>query len=78
MNLYGAPQDDGDKKTGRVTVALTSFNDELIEKIADEKNMAKSEIINLLIEPTIQQILRQEKLIKERPIAVAFDLATKD
>ncbi|MDR0666838.1 MAG: hypothetical protein LBF71_05450 [Campylobacteraceae bacterium] len=77
MKLYGASKDSNDKKLSRITVSLGYEDMELIEEIADAKNISNSEVINLLIRPTIRLIKEQEALIKENPKAVAFDLVTK-
>ena len=77
MKLYGASKDSKDKKLSRITVSLGYEDMELIEEIADAKNISNSEVINLLIKPTIQTIREQEALIKQSPLTVAFDLVTK-
>jgi metal-responsive CopG/Arc/MetJ family transcriptional regulator len=74
--MYGEPAEDNGKKISRVTVSLSSADLEFVNEIADAKNISNSEVINLLIKPTIQMIRAQETLIKENPLSVAFDLIT--
>jgi hypothetical protein len=76
--LYGASKNSGDKKLKRATVSLVPHTYDLIAEIADAKGITVAEVINLLVEQGVGFILEQEKLIKTSPIAVAFDLATKD
>jgi hypothetical protein len=75
--LYGESVDCEGKKISRVTVSLSSTDLEFVTEIADAKNISNSEVINLLIKPTIQSILKQRELIAKNPVAVAFDLVTK-
>ncbi|MDR2790245.1 MAG: hypothetical protein LBB59_04655 [Campylobacteraceae bacterium] len=75
--LYGESIDNSGKKISRVTVSLSSADLEFVSAIADAKSLSNSEVINLLIKPTIRRISEQEKLIKSNPKAVAFDLVTK-
>ncbi|MDR1461467.1 MAG: hypothetical protein LBI78_07470 [Campylobacteraceae bacterium] len=75
--LYGESVDCEGKKISRVTVSLICTDLEFVTEIADAKNISNSEVINLLIQPTIQSILKQKELIAKNPKAVAFDLVTK-
>jgi hypothetical protein len=75
--LYGESIDNSGKKISRVTVSLSSTDLEFVSEIADAKSLSNSEVINLLIKPTIRRISEQEKLIKSNPKAVAFDLITR-
>ena len=77
MSLYGSARDNSNKRLKRITVALSLNDMELIEEIADAKGLSNSEVINLLIRPTIQTVREQEDLIKQSPLTVAFDLVTK-
>jgi hypothetical protein len=76
MKLYGKSTRDDGKKLNRVTVALSSADYKLVEAIADAKGLSNSEVINLLIKPTMKLVEEQEELIKESPLSVAFDLIT--
>jgi predicted DNA binding CopG/RHH family protein len=75
--MYGTPKDNNDKRLNRITVTLSCSDMETVEEIADAKGMSNSEVINLLIKPTIRNILEQKELIVTNPMAVAFDLMTK-
>ena len=68
--LFGEREEDEGKKVNRVTVW------EIVDMIADEKNLPHSEVVNLLIKPTIRTIQKQEELIAKSPRLVAFDLVT--
>ncbi|WP_067177022.1 hypothetical protein [Sulfurospirillum sp. UCH001] len=74
--LFGASEEDQDKKLNRITISLNSDDFELIEKIAFEKNITRSEVVCRLIRPTLSRIAEQEELITINPKLVAFDLIT--
>jgi len=76
-HLFGAKEEDGDKKISRQTVSLSLHDSLLIQRIMDDKNLSASEVINMLMRPTIKHILAQEELIKQNPITVAFDIITR-
>lgn len=74
--LFGEREDDENKKVERITVSLSSEDWEIVNMIANEKNIPHSKVINLLIQPTIRTIRKQEELIAQSPRLVAFDLVT--
>lgn len=76
--LFGEREEDEGKKVKRVTVSLSLEDWEIVDMIADEKNLPHSEVINLLIKPTIRTIRKQEELIAQSPRLVAFDLVTSN
>ncbi|MDR1007836.1 MAG: ribbon-helix-helix domain-containing protein [Campylobacteraceae bacterium] len=75
--IYGEAISNSNKRLNRITVTLSSSDMELVEEIADAKGLSNSEVINLLVKPTIKNILKQKELIVVNPMVVAFDLMTK-
>lgn len=76
MKFYGSIRDDTDKKLERVTVSMSQSDYKFIKEIADAKGLSNSEVINNMLKPTMQAILKQKELIVVNPMAVAFDLMT--
>ena len=74
--LFGATEEDTDKKLNRITISLNLEDFDLIDKISIEKNITKAEVICRLIKPTLARIAEQEELITRNPKLVAFDLIT--
>ena len=75
-DLFGSTTTHKSKKDNRIT---TSFPDDIynfIYDIAEEKDLSFSEVVLRLVEPTVEQIQKQEDLIRDNPKIVAFDLVT--
>lgn len=75
--LFGEAENVCDKKSNRITVSFSQKEMDLINHISNKKNISQSEVVHRLVSPTINTIKKQQKIIKDDPLSVAFDLLTK-
>ena len=76
-NLFGEPVEVDNKKLNRVTTSFGAIEYELLEEIAEGKNLSLSEVVNLLVKAKLKDIQEQKRLIEDKPLIVAFDIATR-
>jgi len=77
-DLFGEAISHDTKKLHRVTVSIDDDVHSEIEEIANIKNLSLSEVVNLLVKAQLKTVKKQSRIIQQNPIAVAFDLITKD
>lgn len=76
--LFGSSEDDGNKKVERITTSFPSELYEIIEHIAEVKNISQSEVVFRLCKAKLEEIEQQTEIIEKNPQVVAFDLLTRD